>query len=41
VAEFSLFIIFLAVAGLYVHRANGEFDSITQDLIKEEGKAPR
>lgn len=35
VAEFSLFVIFLAVAGLYVRRANGEFDSITRDLIAQ------
>jgi len=35
VAEFSLFVIFLAVAGLYVRRANGEFDSMTQDLIEQ------
>ena len=35
VAEFSLFVIFLAVAGLYVRRANGEFDSMTRGLIEQ------
>lgn len=35
VAEVSLFVLFLALAGLYVRRANGEFDSITQDLITQ------
>jgi uncharacterized membrane protein (DUF485 family) len=35
VVEFSLFVLFLAVAGLYVRRANGEFDIVTRDLIKQ------
>jgi cation/acetate symporter len=36
--EFFMFIFFWVLTAVYVHRANGEFDELTQDLIKDAWK---
>jgi len=36
--ELSLFIFFWVLTAVYVHRANGEFDSLTQDVIQDARK---
>lgn len=36
--ELSLFIFFWALSALYVKRANGEFDALTAELIKQAQK---
>ena len=38
VVELFMFIFFWVLTGVYVYRANGEFDSLTQDLIKDAWK---
>jgi cation/acetate symporter len=37
-AELFLFIFFWVLSFIYVRRANGEFDSLTQDIIKQAVK---
>ena len=40
-AELFLFVFFWGLAALYVRRANGQFDAMTQDVVKQaqrEGK---
>ena len=36
--ELSLFIFFWLLSALYVRRANGEFDALTQEVIKQARK---
>jgi uncharacterized membrane protein (DUF485 family) len=36
--ELFLFVFFWALAALYVRRANGEFDAMTQDVVKQAQK---
>lgn len=36
--ELFMFIFFWVLTAVYVHRANGEFDALTQDLIKDAQK---
>jgi cation/acetate symporter len=36
--ELFLFILFWVLSFIYVRRANGEFDSLTQDIIKQAVK---
>ena len=38
VVELFMFIFFWVLTGVYVYRANGEFDSLTQELIKDAWK---
>ncbi|HYN58704.1 MAG TPA: DUF485 domain-containing protein [Rubrivivax sp.] len=39
--ELFLFIFFWVLSFIYVRRANGEFDSLTQDIIKQAVKENR
>ena len=36
--EFFMFVFFWVLTGVYVYRANGEFDTLTQNLIKVASK---
>ncbi len=38
VVEFFMFVFFWILTAIYVVRANGEFDSLTQEIIKEAQK---
>jgi cation/acetate symporter len=38
VVELFMFIFFWVLTAVYVYRANGEFDALTQDLIKDAWK---
>ncbi|WP_085315784.1 DUF485 domain-containing protein [Derxia lacustris] len=40
-AELLMFALFLTLTGLYVHRANGEFDALTADILAEAAVEPR
>ena len=39
--ELFLFVFFWALAAMYVKRANGEFDALTQEVIKQAQKENR
>ncbi|WP_028311170.1 DUF485 domain-containing protein [Derxia gummosa] len=41
VAELLMFALFLTLTGLYVKRANGEFDALTAQVLAEAAKEPR
>lgn len=41
VTIFSMFVLFWILTALYVSRANGEFDRLTQELIKDATKGGR
>jgi uncharacterized membrane protein (DUF485 family) len=36
--ELFMFIFFWVLTAVYVHRANGEFDQLTQEIVKEAWK---
>ena len=40
-AELFLFILFWGLSAIYVRRANGEFDTLTQEIIKQAQKESR
>ncbi|MFM2059902.1 MAG: hypothetical protein RLY71_4287 [Pseudomonadota bacterium] len=41
VTIFTMFVLFWALTALYVSRANGEFDRLTHELIKDATKGGR